>query len=61
MSDNPFWQVDMGKLLPTSGEFGRVRRHLAIAAQQLSELRRTPARVQLASELQELLAKNILK
>jgi tetratricopeptide (TPR) repeat protein len=49
---NPFWQVEMGRLLLAAGEEQSANRHFLTAQQQLNELRKTPARVQLAQELQ---------
>ena len=51
---NPFWQLEMGQLLLAAGEEQRANQHFTEAEQQLDELRKTPARVQLAQELQKL-------
>lgn len=57
--DNPFWQVEMARLLLEAGKPDRAYRHLATAEKQLSELRRTRARVQLSDEVQALLAQEM--
>jgi len=56
-ADNPFWRVEMGRLLLMAGESDQAYRHLIAAEQQLSNLRKTPARIQLSYELHALLAR----
>lgn len=57
-SSSPFWQLEMAKLLLAAGHTERAQQHLSIAGQQLSKLRRTPARVKLADELHALLVRS---
>ena len=54
-SGSPFWQLEMGQLLMAAGQTDLAYQHLANAEQQLAELRKTPARVQLSHELHALL------
>ena len=52
---SPFWQVEMGQLLIAAGRNDLAYPHLEHAQLQLAQLRKTPARVQLMEELQNLL------
>lgn len=52
---DPFWQVEMGRLLLAAGQSDLAYRYFEDAGQHLADLRKTPARLQLALELRGLL------
>ncbi len=60
-AENPFWQVEVARLLLAAGETNEAHKQLNTAQLQLAELRKTPARLQLALELQALLTQERLQ
>ena len=50
----PEWKIDLAKMLITAGRHGEARAYLAVAREQLYELRPTPARRDTAEELEVL-------